>query len=108
MAAGRGTYKSMDELRGLSDEEVTTLYQREWKNYRRRMERMRQDPELKNSPVVLAYLSGKVVSYQEAKKSGMDVRMELNQLLRESNKKTTEMKYARRSLEIQVQYYKEK
>lgn len=108
MPKGRGNYKSLDQLRAMSDDKVRELYKREWKNYRRRIERMKMDEYLKNSPTVLAYKNRSVISLKEAEKEGLDIRMELNQLLRESSKKTTEIKYARKSMEIQIQYYKDK
>lgn len=100
-------YKSMDQLRQMTDAEVTALYRKEWKNYRRRMERMKKDDVLKNSPVVLAYENKEVISLTDARKEGLDIRSELNQLLRQSIRRTATYAGAKKSLETQVRYYKD-
>lgn len=100
-------YKSLDALRMMTDSDVSALYRKEWKNFRRRMERMSKDDVLKNAPVVQSYKNKDVVSLTEARKSGFDIRAELNQLLRLSTRKTATFAGARESLNIQVQYYKD-
>lgn len=101
-------YKSLDALRRMTDKEVNALFRKEWKNFRRRMERMAKDDVLKNSPIVQAYKNKDIVSQTEARKAGLDIRAELNQLLRYSTRKTSTFEGARKSLEIQVTYYREK
>ena len=101
------SYMSLDDLRQMPDTEVRQLYRKEWKNFRRRMERFGKDDVLKDAPVYLAYKNKEVVSMSEADKSGLDLRKELNQLMRYSSRPSSSISTARKSVDIQVSYYKE-